>query len=43
MPIYTPSSGDAVNFTLQVYVVPSGDAVNFNLSEVRTDQFFQMF
>ena len=31
MPLYTPSSGNNVNFELKPYISPSGDSVNFEL------------
>lgn len=31
MPTYTPPSGDAVDFSLEIYAPPAGDAVDFEL------------
>jgi hypothetical protein len=34
MPLYTPSSGNSVNFDLISYSAPSGNSVNFTLDEL---------
>lgn len=33
MPLYTPPTGNAVDFELEAYTAPTGNAVDFDLSE----------